>query len=463
MPDSSGMHRRRGSVSVVLLAVAGAFTGASAASPVASAALTGPQQIDALNAQRAKHGIPAGIAEVPAWSAACKKHMDYLAATGKFQHAEDKTDAQYSDEGNWGGNHSVLVSAGDAFRAGGVNAFEHAPIHLMQMLSPFMTRSGADRGCLVTLGDGSRLEGPPSTERVFTTPRTFSYPGNGVTDVPVSEDTYEFPFVPAASVGLNVAGDVTRSRGTGPHLYVFYGGPSTKPGPQSWWSRGVITAASLTGPAGAVEVKTVDHATAAPPSVGGTIGGYLAPGGIVIPVKPLAPGTTYAAAVTFDPNGADPVTFNWSFKTAGTVAAPSTPSSPATPATPSNPPAPSTPSGAGTIVTIPAGETTIIWNSTPSKSEPLPRLPNGVEPGAPIPSVERLELTARSVRFVAPITGRVKVSVRRMVPRKDGTKRSETKLSKTIKVKHLKVVKLRAPRTFPRGEYLVSVVRAGTR
>lgn len=425
MPDSSGMRRRPRSISAVVLASAGTLLAAAVATPGASAALTGPQQIEALNAQRAKHGIPAGIVEVPTWSAACKKHMDYLAATRKFQHHEDAADPQYSGEGNWGGTHSVLVSAGDAFGAGGGNAFEHAPIHLMQMLSPFITRSGADRGCLVTLGDADPLEKTPSTERVFAAPQTFSYPGNAVTDVPVSEDTFEWPFVPAASVGLNVPGDVTRSRETGPHLYVFYGGPSANPGPQSWWSRGVITAASLTGPAGAVEVKTVDNATAAPPSIGGSLGGYLAPGGIVIPVKPLTAGTTYAASVTYDPNGADPVTHNWSFTTAGT--------------------APSQPTR------------TTTWTTNPFPGQEIPsQLQQPLPPIGP-PTITKLKLQKRSVTFDATGDGALWATIEQQTRPKKGKKPAKWAKRRSLPVSSVTGENRLSVKKLAKGKYRVRV------
>lgn len=313
MPDDAGM--RRCPRSVVAASLVGAVAACLAIGvPAANAALTGPQQVALLNQQRAAHGFPADIVEVPAWSAACKKHMEYIDLTGDFGHFE--SGPNMTTEGAWGGEHSVLVSAGDAYEPDGDNAFEHAPIHLMQMLTPFMKRSGADRGCLVTQGDGGPLEAPgTNTERVFGAQETYSYPGNGAAGVPIAEDTYELPFVPAASVGLSAPGDVTRSRGTGPHLYFYYAGPEG-----SWFSRGVLTAASLSSSAGAVEVKTVDNKTKAPASVGGAdLGLYLSPGGIIIPTKPLTAGTVYVASVTFDPDGGEPVSRTWSFKTAGTA------------------------------------------------------------------------------------------------------------------------------------------------
>ncbi len=288
-------------VSGVLAATAGLLSAAPAL-----AALTGPQQVAFLNAQRAPHGLPADITENPAMSDGCKKHMDWLATNNIFlQHPETEGTPGYTKEGDLAGRSSVLVKPGDAFSSTGVNAFETAPIHLMQMLSPFIVQSGADRGCLNTLGE---------PRRTFPAAATFSYPGEGAT-VPTTAPSYEDPFVPAAAVGLNAAGDVTRSTGTGPHLYFFYSGTNTFA--PEWFSRGGITAATLTGPAGPIEIRTVDNnsGTITGKEAFGALGQYLAPGGIVIPVQPLPDNSTFTASVTFQPKEGAAVTRTWSFKT----------------------------------------------------------------------------------------------------------------------------------------------------
>lgn len=384
MPDDAGMRRCPTFVPVAWLAAAGAFAGAAIGAPAASAALSGPEQIAFLNQQRAQHGIPADVAEVATWSAACAKHMAYLKATGKFQHHEDNTDPEYSDEGHWGGMHSVLVSGGDAFLAGGVNSFEYAPIHLMQMLAPYITRSGASSGCLVTQGDGDPLGGGASSERAFASPQAYTYPGNGTTGWRTAEGSYEFPFVPAAVVGLNDAGDVTRSSTTGPHLYFFYAGPVA-----AWNARGTITSASLTSAAGTpVEVRTVDNASTKPPGVGGSdLGNLLAPGGIVIPVKPLSPGTTYTASVTFAPRVGAPIARSWSFTTAGTA------------------PVIGGGNGAGSGAGGSSGGGTSGTGST-----------------ATVPTVTRLKLKTRSVAFEASGGGALWVTVERQTRKKQGKK-----------------------------------------
>ena len=67
-----------------------------------------------------------------------------------------------------------------------------------------------------------------------------------------------------------------------------------------------ITSATLTGPHGAVALRTVDRMTP-------TIGPFLPPGsGFLIPVAPLERGATYTATVTF---GSRQARHTWHFTT----------------------------------------------------------------------------------------------------------------------------------------------------
>jgi hypothetical protein len=308
--------------SLIALLSAAALT--TVAAPTAGAAsLTGAQEIAFLNAQRAAAGIPP-VTENLDWSAGCKLHMAYLKTNNIFQHDEDQAlyPTGYTAEGDAAGNSSVLTSGGSSFSTTGANAFEQAPIHLMQMLNPFMVTSGAADGCLATQRDISRT---------FAVPTTFSYPSDGSTTVPVSQVAYEGPFVPGDFVGLSV--HQGQGAVTGPHLYFYNAGPDF------WHSMGAITSATLTGPSGPLEVRWVDDTTTGAP---GNIGQLLSPGGIVIPVAPLAKNAAYTATVNFQPSavGAAPVSRTWSFST-GVVApmpAPVAATAPAsTPAVPASP------------------------------------------------------------------------------------------------------------------------------
>ncbi len=371
-----------------LLAGALATAAALTTPALASAALTGPQQIAFLNAQRAANGLPADVVENPLWSADCATHMNYLAATGKFQHHEDKADPQYTDAGDLAGTTAVLSSAGDAFSATGVNAFETAPIHLSQMLSPYLRESGADRGCLATQRD---------TERTFLTPTTFSYPGDGRTNVPVSEVSYEDPFVPAAAVGLSPPGDLAHSVRTGPSLYFFYASTALKFG--RFFGKGTITAKSLTGPDGPVDVRSVDNATPAPDGSGVLLGDYLPPGGILIPAAPLKKDSTYTASVTFQPkaeSGEPAITRTWRFSTGNSLGS-----------------AGGAGGSGGTGGAGGAGGT----GGT------------GTTPSVTLPTVSKVKLKKRSVAFESSVASALWVTVEKRLPRKGKKTRWSSKRS----------------------------------
>lgn len=327
---------------LAVLAFASALTAVASPSALAQAptpSLPGPQEIAFLNAQRAANGLPADVTEDPALTAGCAAHMNYIRLNdgGQLTHVEVVGRPGYTPEGAAAAAASVLTSGGSAFSATGVNNFETAPIHLMQMLSPWITSSGAADGCLNTLSAKSRP---------FATQTTFSYPGDGSTSVPVSETASEGPFVPGAFVGLaDKASPIYPGQGvtTGPHLFFYYAGPpATPPWSNAYYdSRGHFTAATLTGPAGAVAIRTVDNDTSSPDvplPAGVSFGDYLPPGGMIIPVAPLTPNQKYTASVTYQPeadndgNGVPDlpaVSRTWSFS-AGVVAPP-TPTPAATP------------------------------------------------------------------------------------------------------------------------------------
>jgi hypothetical protein len=274
---------------IVLIAVA-------VASPATARAATAAEQIAALNAQRAANGIPAGIVEQPDWTRACRDHMAYIAANGgTLTHDEQPGNPGYSADGAWAGPRSVLAPDGDAFGPSG-NAFESAPLHLMQTLAPALSQIGVWGGCATT-GAGAARE--------TMTTSLFTYPGDASADVARSETAAELPFVPGDFAGL------AQGTTTGVHLLVMSLGTAS----------GRLTSATLSGPAGPVEVRTVDNAT--PHLVG-----YMPPGGIVIPVAPLAADATYTASATFQPLDGEALSRTWSFAT-GSAAPPAV--APATP------------------------------------------------------------------------------------------------------------------------------------
>jgi len=270
---------------VVAFALTALLAGPATASATSTAA-----QIAALNAQREANGIPARIVEAPAWTEGCRRHMAYIAANGGVvTHEEDPSKPGYTADGAEIGRRAVLTPLGDAFDAAG-NAFEFAPLHLMQVLAPALSRMGVWGGCATTM---------QGYDRKASRPALYTYPGDGATGVYASETADELPFVPGDFVGL------PRGTTTGPHLYLLPHGAAA----------GRIASAALTGPAGPVAIRSVDNATEG-------LAGYLPPGGIIIPVAPLAPGA-YTATATFQPGRGAPLSRTWRFEaSAGTAAGP---------------------------------------------------------------------------------------------------------------------------------------------
>src|SRR5712691_9836004 len=267
------------SLVVVALAAAGAAAAGSGAAPGAILA--------ALNSQRTANGIPGRVKENPSWSQKCARHIAYMGSTHTFGHSEDPASPAYSADGNWAGANSVLAM-GSTWPNG--DPFANAPIHLIQLMSPELRQVGVEASsgfvCVTT------WPGYGSSSRKRAT--VFSVPGNGAVRVPFAERADELPFVPGDFVGL------PQGTRTGFNIMVYAEGVR-----DPWHVR--ITSASLTGPRGPVALRTVDRTTP-------TVGPYLPPGsGFLIPVAPLAPGTTYRVSVSF---GHGQARRSWHFTTA---------------------------------------------------------------------------------------------------------------------------------------------------
>jgi hypothetical protein len=259
----------------------------------AGAAMSPAGVIAALNAERAANGIPARVSEVPEWSAGCRLHDDYRAANGgaSVGHEEDPARPGWTAAGAAAGEQAVL--AGDSWSDG--DPYAAAPLHLMRIMDPRLLRAGADDrdglSCLaVTAGIG-----PPGPSDVV-----YTVPGDGRAGVPPSELVRELPLTPGDLLGLPAGVP------TGPHLLVLADGPFARDDATR------IVAARLRGPAGPVAVRWIDDADP-------RVGPYIPPGGVVVPLAPLAPATTYVASATVA--GADGVRLarTWSFRTAGAL------------------------------------------------------------------------------------------------------------------------------------------------
>lgn len=288
-------HSRHGLPrSLRAIAVGVAAAAALAATAVSAGAAPtvsfSPQQIlQATNAERTRHGLPA-VTLRDDWSASCGKHVSWVEQNGVLAHEEQPGTPGYSAEGHWAGTHAILASGSPWSRG---NPFAAAPIHLNQMMAPQLRTIGAweeaGTSCLTTW-PGMRLGSSAA-------PRFSSWPGEGATDVPPSVQAAEMPFVPGQFVGLP-PGSVT-----GPNMMVYAVG----------WDRVRIVAATVRPTGGAtVDVRTVDRSHT-------TVGPYLVPGsGFVIPAKPLLPSTAYTVDVKMRNLSTGAVrSTSWKFRTSG--------------------------------------------------------------------------------------------------------------------------------------------------
>lgn len=268
--------------------------GTPLALPAGIAASNSERDLGYLNAERARWGLPADITLDSAWSQACAAHDAYLADNKRLEHPEDTGLPGASPAGAWAGLHSIL--AGGYYWASEGNPWEDAPIHLNQLYTPDLDVVGIDESrdiCTTTWPGIGAPQQPGGT--------IITYPGDGTSGFPPSERAAESPFVPGQFVGLpegTIAGReifVYEERGVCSAFDCLAGAPE-------------IESATLTGPTGLVEVRTVGGNTK-------EVGGGLT-GAIIIPVKPLAAQASYTAEVTLAPYGALPAErHRWSFRT----------------------------------------------------------------------------------------------------------------------------------------------------
>ena len=147
----------------------------------------------------------------------------------------------------------------------------------MQLLAWDLEYTGAAPGCMVTLGD-------PRREWDGATLELYSYPPDGQTGWRLKERADEGPFSPGDLVGL------PRGTVTGPHIYIIASSFFTV--------GGRIAEAWMTDERGrGVQIRHVDSTTRRGNLA---IGPYMPPGGILIPVRPLRPRTTYTVHVEFE-------------------------------------------------------------------------------------------------------------------------------------------------------------------
>jgi hypothetical protein len=277
---------------IFALTVAAALLASAASVGATSRADTPPQAaLDTLNRIRAENGIPAEITLNQGWSAKCAAHDRYLAQNNVLVHPEDPTKPGYSADGNWAGENSVLAEGGEW--GPDSTPWDTAPIHLAQMLGPALTETG-----IANVGAYSCLTTWPGYERTGASDVIYTDPADSRSGVAASEVASESPFVPGQFVGIP-AGSAT-----GPYLYVLPAGPWTT----DWFDQPQLVGATLTGPTGPVEVRTIDNTNQ-------NLAGYLPTGsGMVIPVHALKPNATYTASATLS-GGGDTLSKTWTFTT----------------------------------------------------------------------------------------------------------------------------------------------------
>jgi len=241
-----------------------------------------------LDDERAADGLPAGLTLSRRWSVECAAHDDYERVNGVLTSSENPESPGASVGGAWAGLNSDLAEARWTRAA---TPWENAPIHLLALLAPSLQVVGIDDSdgfqCATTFP--GMVRAPTAADQIST------YPAAGATGVPPSELAVESPFVPGQFVGI------PSGRTAGRELFVYLNlAHQTGQAPVH------VLTAGLSAGGRPVALRWVDSQTA-------TVGRYLA-GAILIPVKPLRPGTRYTATVRVQDRSGT-LARRWSFKT----------------------------------------------------------------------------------------------------------------------------------------------------
>jgi hypothetical protein len=160
------------------------------------------QAIKLLNEQRTANGIPGDLVEEPKLSEGCQSWAtNYRPAKGQYPHEELPSQPGYTVQGNEAAMSSDLNGEpGSRFTVGTLwgslfNPWSGAAIHEAGLLNPAVMSVwyGASRAaaCMGTSG-----------ARSFLGPSFYSVPGPGARNVPIAENTGEFPFSSQEAVGL---------------------------------------------------------------------------------------------------------------------------------------------------------------------------------------------------------------------------------------------------------------------
>jgi hypothetical protein len=253
--------------------------------------LNSTEAISLLNKQREANGIPGALVDEPALSEGCLSWSTvYRMALGQYPHEELPTQPGYTAEGDLAAKLSDLDGVpGSRFTVGRLwgplfNPWSAAAFHLAALMNPAVTTTwyGASTAaaCMGTSGS-----------RAFSVPAFYSFPGNGATDVPIAENTGEYPKSPQQDVGLSDE---------------YYGGPAIL-----LWDEGTsahLRAATLSSASG----------TVVPTGIVTPETDALARASIVVPKARFAPNTKYELTATWEGVAGSSVSQTVSFTTAAT-------------------------------------------------------------------------------------------------------------------------------------------------
>ncbi len=247
------------------------------------------EAISLLNQARSANGIPGDLAEDEELSQGCSEYLnDYEPAPGQYPHEEIPSQPGYTPGGaaavsqsdlsgrSWEGNGSSEY--GLQWWTPQFNPWSNAPLHLTSLFDPGATIAWyAENHSGACMGTGY-------SERQFTEPTFFSYPGGGSTNVPIAQRADEEPWTPQAAAGI------PEGQTTGPNIILY---PEGLQEPRLL----EVTLATTGGDPVAVAVANPASPEPTPNSsnfpTGYTVGEYSRGAGFAIPPQPLAANTAF--------------------------------------------------------------------------------------------------------------------------------------------------------------------------
>lgn len=270
--------------------------------------VTAPEAIAYLDQQREANGIPGGLAEELRLSEGCEQYTNlYVPKAGQYPHTELPEQPGFTQAGLEAASGSDLSPENETWSST-VNPWVGAPLHLSVLFNPSATSAwyGEHHGRPNPAGSESACMGT-SGGRAFAGPAFLSFPGNGSANVPFAEMSDELPYTPAEAVGLPA------NTTTGPTIILW---------PEGTAAFASLSSATLVTSSGApVAIRVATQQTPSPAQPPGfpdvaTIGEYSSGASFVIPVEPLAGGTSYILTAIWQPPTGSPLTQTIRFTTA---------------------------------------------------------------------------------------------------------------------------------------------------